>query len=218
MVKRILLVGSALLVAIAFAQTAYRLVINGRAATGSAIVVKGETYVPLKALQAAGVKVTTSGGSLSLTFPAAAGGANQVAAVEGRLNEWLFNGIWRLRVLSVAPSADSSGWDVKVEVRNGTKEDALSISGTGYDGLKLVFGDGKMLETSGAGDISSHSFPQGGAEIFTLNFPDENLASHKPEKLLLLIKPDADLVKYLRDRMKIGYTVPDPSFRVNIGS
>jgi hypothetical protein len=217
MKKRALLIGAFLLAAIAVAQTTYQLTINGKASTKSAIVVGGETYVPLKALQAAGAQVIVANGSVAINFPVS-GGSNQANAVEGGLNEWLFNGIWRLRVLSVAPATDGMGWEAKIEVRNGTKQDELALDGTGFDSLKLVLSDGKMLEGRGTSDLTSHSFPQGGGETFTLTFADEELASHKPDKLILFIKPDADLTKYMKDRLKVGYTVPDPSFRIKLGS
>ncbi|MBI5812089.1 MAG: hypothetical protein HZB27_05670 [Meiothermus silvanus] len=46
------------------ASTAYKLLINGKSATGQAIVVNGQTYVPLAALKAAGVSSELTQGTL----------------------------------------------------------------------------------------------------------------------------------------------------------
>ncbi|MCV5063418.1 hypothetical protein OFM35_33645, partial [Escherichia coli] len=55
-----------LLLAVAYAaSTAYKLVINGKPASGQAIVVNGQTYVPLAALKAAGVQSDLASGTLS---------------------------------------------------------------------------------------------------------------------------------------------------------
>ena len=48
-----LIAGLGLAAVVYAAQSTYRLVINGKPVEGSAIVFKGETYIPLKALQAA---------------------------------------------------------------------------------------------------------------------------------------------------------------------
>src|SRR5262249_44356633 len=74
--------------------------INGKSVPGKTIVVKGQTYVPLSSLKAAGATTSVSGDTLSIGL-GPAGGANQLGGLEGKLNEWLFNGIWRFRVLSV---------------------------------------------------------------------------------------------------------------------
>ena len=60
---------------------------------------------------------------LGSTPTPAPGGAKQRQAVEGCLNQWLFDGIWRFRVTKVAPINPDGmrpGYGVAVEVRNGT--------------------------------------------------------------------------------------------------
>jgi hypothetical protein len=205
--------------AIAFAvfQGSYRLVINGKPAEGTAIVVKGETYVPLKALQAAGVKASINESVLSLNL-APAGGANQNGGLEGGINDWLFNGVWRFRVLSVnSISEGGNGWAVKVELRNGTKTDQLSLAGTGYDSLKLVLSDGTLVDVGNVTDIRDKGYPQGSGETITLTFNVDEVGSRKPDRLLLIIKPDAELRKYMKESLKAPYSVADPSFRVKLG-
>ena len=207
--------GLALSALVVGAQSAYRIVINGKSVEGSAIVVKGQTYVPLKALQGAGVKASASGDTLSLTL-SPMGGANQNNGVEGGLNEWLFNGVWRFRVTSAAKSADGSSFVVGVELRNGTQTDQLALSGTGFDSLKLVLSDGTMLDPYNITDLRDKGLPQGGAVNVDLQFPMDSIGDKKPDRLLLILKPDDDLKKYMRDNLKASYSVPDPSFRVKL--
>jgi hypothetical protein len=214
MKRRLLILGVAALAVFAAAQTTYQLMINGKAVAGSAIVVKGETYVPLKALQAAGVRSSVSGGKLVLNF-SPEGGAGQSGALEGGLNDWLFNGVWRFRVLSIGPlEEERTGWAVKVELRNGTKADNIALSGTGFDSLSLVLSDGKMIRPYNGVDLTDAPFVQGGGKTLTLTFYEDEIGDRKPDKLLLLIKPDNDLRNYMKNAMKISYSVADPSFRV----
>jgi hypothetical protein len=216
MKRRWLIFGALGLAAVALAQTTYQLVINGKPSSGTAIVVKGETYVPLKALQAAGVKANVSGGKLSLSF-GPEGGANQSGALEGGINDWLFNGVWRFQVLSVSPlQEDRTGWQVRVELRNGTKADNIALSGTGLHAVNLVLSDGKVITPYNITEISDAPFPQGGGKTITLTFYEDEIGDRKAEKLLVLIKPDSDLVKYMKDSMKLSYSTADPSFRVKL--
>jgi hypothetical protein len=214
--KKVLLVLVVLLSALALAQVAqrtYRLVVNGKASSGQAIVVGGKTYVSLEALRAAGVTSSLSGNTLTLTLPGAPvaqGGANQNAAVEGCLNEWLFNGLWRFRVTSVQPSTDPQGWKATVEVRNGSRADGLALAGTGWGGMRIILSDGNPVEVlSDAVDVRDQPFLQGAGKTITLAFPSEE-TSKTPSKLFLLLDPKGLAGTNLR------YTVPDPSFRVRL--
>ncbi len=195
------------------AQRTYRLIINAKAQSTPAIVVGGKTYVPLDALRASGVGVSLSGSTLTLTLPSASttqGGANQNAAVEGCLNEWLFNGLWRFRVTSVQPSTDPQGWKATVEVRNGSRADGLALAGTGWGGMRIILNDGNPVEVlSDAVEVRDQPFLQGAGKTLTLAFPSEE-TSKTPSKLFLLLDPKGLAGTSLR------YTVPDPSFRVRL--
>ncbi|MCX7782315.1 MAG: hypothetical protein N2318_01575 [Meiothermus sp.] len=194
-------------------QKTYRLLINGKAASGQAVVVGGKTYVSLEALKAAGVRASLSGTTLSLTLPSAPvvqGGANQNAAVEGCLNEWLFNGLWRFRVMSVQPSTDPPGWKATFEVRNGSKADGIALAGTGWGGMRIVLNDGNAVEAqSDAVDIRDQGFLQGAGKSITIAFPSEETGK-TPAKLFLLLDPRGLAGTTLR------YSVADPSFRVRL--
>ncbi|RIH85348.1 hypothetical protein Mlute_01594 [Meiothermus luteus] len=195
-------------------QKTYRLIINGQAASGQAVVVGGKTYVSLDALKAAGVGVSLSGSTLSLTLPGppqAQGGANQVAALEGCLNEWLFNGIWRFRVLSVEPlpAGGREGWKAKVELRNGTNVNGAALAGTGWQGLLLVLDNGNTIE-SGYVQMRDKPFAQGTGMVQEAVFYSKE-TDRTPTKLLLLLNP-----KRMLTTLPVRYTVPDPSFRVRL--
>jgi len=214
--KKLILVVGLILVALALAQAvqkAYRLVINGKATSAQAIVVSGKTYVSLDALKAAGVGSSLSGTTLSLTLPGAQvaqGGANQNAAVEGCLNEWLFNGLWRFRVMSVEPSTDPTGWKAAIEIRNGSKADGIALAGTGWGGMRIILEDGNPVEArSDAVDIRDQGFLQGAGKTITIVFPSED-TSKTPQKLFLLLDPKGLAGTSLR------YGVADPSFRVKL--
>lgn len=215
MKKLLVIIGIALcaLVVAQAVQRTYRLIINAKSQNTPAIVVGGKTYVPLDALRASGAGVSLSGSTLTLTLPGrpvAQGEANQNAAVEGCLNEWLFNGLWRFRVTGVQPSSDPQGWKATVEVRNGSRADGLALAGTGWGGMRIILSDGNPVEVlSDAVDVRDQSFLQGAGKTITLAFPSEE-TSKTPSKLFLLLDPKGLAGTNLR------YTVPDPSFRVRL--
>ena len=149
-----------------------------------------------------------------------AGGANQRASVEGCIGETLFNGIWRLKVLSSRldtnpDDPDYKNWAVSLELRNG-KNGQNSPGDSGFqDYPQLAFGDDTIdMETTAKVQYQKavfyKSLPPGGVARTTLwyRLGDEN-AQKTPTKLLINIKP----VEFGK---KFGYSVPDPSFRVKL--
>ncbi|MEY4532000.1 MAG: hypothetical protein RLZZ156_2723 [Deinococcota bacterium] len=60
-----------MLIGITFAQSAFKLVINGKTASSGWITLNGKAYVPIEALQKAGVVVKKTGNTYSLTLPKA---------------------------------------------------------------------------------------------------------------------------------------------------
>jgi hypothetical protein len=205
------------LTALTWAQTVYTLKINGKASSTQAIVVKGKTYIPLDALKASGVNAQIMGNSLSLTLPSGVknveGGANQQDGVEGKGGEWLFNGIWRFRVIAVEKGTgegeDHSGWRLKMEVRNGTKFNDYAPSGTGCEGMQLVLEDGNSIEVrSGGVDFLTPGLAQGAGRTGTLQFDTESTS--KPVRLVMRFNPEG--VKFT----PLKFTVPNPTFRVDI--
>jgi hypothetical protein len=210
--KRNIVLGVLALGTTALAQSiSYKLSINGRSYSSSAIVVKGETFVPLKALQASGVRSSLAGGVLTLTLPGtqATGGANQVAALEGCLNEWLFNGIWRVRVTDPqVMTGDRNGMTYRFEFRNGTKETGFAPSGTGWGGLQLALDDGTTVGAANVNDITDPPYLSGGSHAQTIEFFWDD-TQRTPSKLIVLFNPKA-----MNTSANVKFSVPDPSLRI----
>jgi hypothetical protein len=215
------------------AQTNLKLSVNGQTSSVPAVVINGQTYVPLSALTAAGASATTTSSSLSLTLPgtkvAAApagnvkGGANQLAALEGCIGETLFNGVWRFRVtsLSAATVEGKPGYLVALEMRNGSPRPqyvyATGLSNTN-DAYTLAAADGNtgIWRTNYTlNDFADRNVPQAGLFTYTFKFwPDDNAtpeqANQVPTKFIMRIN-----TKYVT-KADTPYSVPDPSFRVNL--
>ncbi len=188
----------------------YTILLNGKPVPGSAVNQSGKIYLSAEVLKAAGITVVVSGTQILLTQQAA-GGADPLAAVTGCLNQQLFNGIWRFKVLSVG--ADADAWHLKVEVRNGTAQTGISMIGTGLpfnNNFNLQLGGGKVLAAnSGAPDLRDKSFLQAEAFVTTLDF-DKNGAAGSPVKLVVALDPAGTL------NTGVKYSVKDPTFRVDL--
>jgi len=189
-------------------------VIGGKTHQLDSVVVGGKTYVNVEQLKAA---------------LAAPGGANQAVSVEGCMNEWLFNGIWRLRVTSVKPTTNpgtgnSPGWQVTAEFRNGTKV-LTSLYRTGVEkGVSAVFPDGNTM-AHGSNGLSSawtdaifKEIPQGAGAVVSFNYwlpTDAAGPGAAPVKFLVPVDVSAlrrggsDLYK------KVSYAA-SPNFRVDL--
>ena len=236
----VLALGAAVSAALA-APSTFRLLLNGAASSYSAIVVNGTTYVPLPALSKLGVKAVTTGGVLSLNTGAApaptttgngagsngSGGAVQKSSVSGCVNEYLFNGIWRFRVTKVTVLTDPGRGDypyysVTAELKNGTTKTIQPVD-TGIEtdtAISLAFADGDSLTYNYRSDWVDKTFGkvlQGNGFVYAFRFyPGDKLSledaqANRPQKLLFEVDP-AKLDKDL----KLGFTVPDPSFRVDL--
>ncbi len=222
------IIGALLILATAaLAQNTYQLVINGQTDGSQAIVVNGQTYVPLESLQRAGVAASYDGNVLSLTVGNAvtAGGANQRESLEGCMNQDFFNGIWRVKVLSVEPITNDdglAGWGVTVEMKNGSTQTlapaSTGIAGTG-EGIQLVLADETILPADpyDVQTLTFASLPQGGGITHQLEFfpaPDVAPNSSNPTKFLFEMK--ADEVGFSEQQAGVAYSTPNPSLRVRL--
>ena len=229
--KRILLVIVGFSLFALAAQTAYKLVINGKPAQNQAIVVNGRTYVPLDALKAAGVLSDLASGTLSLTLPgaspagaanpSAAGWANQLNALEGCIGQTLFNGVWRFKVtkLEGGDVDGKPGYLMSIEMRNGVTK-PLSPYSSGFSNTNDSYSWATADGNTGVwktyyilNDLVAKDIPQGGMFTYQFKiFPDpaatEDQLKNPPTKFILRIDPK-----------RLGfkeYTVPDPSFRIDL--
>lgn len=205
------------LTSVVWAQQSSRIKIDGKVVPGQSISVKGKTYIPLDALRAGGLGVRLSGGVVELSTAGGAatatGGANQQEGVEGKIGEWLFNGVWRFRVLSVEKaSADvGEGWVAKVEIRNGSKFNGYSPAGTGGEGISLVTEDGaSFAAASNAVDLMDKGLAQGASNIQSVYFATGSASL--PTRLILRFNTQGVANTPLR------FTVPNPTFRIDVKS
>lgn len=170
--------------------------------------------------------VALPGASMAATPKPISGGSNQRAAVEGCMNKWLFNGVWRLRLLSVDPGASyndgsqTTGVGVKIQLRNGTHKD-LSPDQTGLAdingrGIVLGYNDDNTEDVVGSGtglteQLLDKTMPPGGGVTMTLYFPYGPDKSAKPAKLIIPVDQHSE-----HNIAHAKYSVKDPSFRVNL--
>ncbi len=218
-----------LVLSLALAQD-YTLSIGGQTLPQTAITLNGQVYVPLEALTQAGVVAVIDQNTLSLTLPNAVimGGANQRESLEGCLGQDFFNGVWRVRVLSLEPIKrdpgtviETPGWGLTVEVRNGTTQTLqpvfTGVSGTG-EGVQLVMDDETILNVDGL-DVQAVTFaslPQGGGVTHQLKFwyPYGATGDTEPDRLLFEIKPEE--VAPALQQAGVAYSTPNPSLRVSL--
>lgn len=215
------------LIALALTPTAaaqsYSLVVNGQPAPARAIVVNGQTYVPLSVLKTLGIPTSLAGSTLTLGMGASLvtspGGTNQRASLEGCVGETLFNGVWRMTVKSVTPisryNGQNKGYALTVEWKNGAATTADPLN-SGVKSFQLILQDGSTLESENVQELLYRKLAQGAGNTFTLNFYADSAQSPRltpADKLLVEIDPSV-----LRATgIKATYTAPTPSFRVRLG-
>ncbi|MCS7068172.1 MAG: hypothetical protein RMK51_07510 [Meiothermus sp.] len=215
-----LVVGGLGLVLAQAVQRQLNLVVNGQAQSSKAIVVGGQTYVPVSALRALGVTASVSGNTVNLSAQAA-GGADQRASLEGCLNEWLSNGIWRARATRVEPFDENGlkGWAIDFEVRNATNR-TLEAWNAGFkdpSSLTLAFASGATERMEGGAlaresyeaKIYNAAIPQGAAVTTKLKFRSDR--TDPPTKLL--IEMDTSNIK---QKYNLAFSTPNPSLRFKL--
>jgi hypothetical protein len=128
--------------------------------------------------------------------PTAEGGSTQVDAQSGCMNQWMFNGMWRVRVTNVAfqPAGDYPAvWNVSMQWANGTSFSPVSPADTMKKPMVLALANGDTITTTDSsrgtlneGQLDVHSFPASGQFTYTQLFLGPNLdPNNKPAKLLI---------------------------------
>jgi hypothetical protein len=240
--KKLALLGFAFLGLAFAADTTLKLTVNGKASSTPAIMVAGKTYLPLDALERAGLKVVRSNGAVAVTVPGsgspantqpsstqsstqASGGSNEKASLEGCIGEQLFNGVWRIKVTKLERIARDIrlGWGLSLELRNGSKV-TTSPAETGVESfgseIQLAFADSStiVLEPYDAQKLTYAKVPVGAAVVVTLPYfypfdtKEEDIKT--PVKFLFQIDP-RNMDKNTRSS-GVAYSVPNPSFRIRL--
>lgn len=137
--------------------------------------------------------------------PQAQGGSTQVSAQSGCLNQWMFNGVWRVRVTNVAfqPAGDHpNAWNVTMQWANGTSYAGISPVDTMKQDFVLALANGDTLtatdSTTGTlnqQQLDYHTFPASGQFTYTQMFLSTQTLdpnNNKPVKLLVTF----DVPKY----------------------
>lgn len=129
------------------------------------------------------------------------------------MNEWLFDGVWRVRVTNAAVD----GTNVTLEVRNGTSE-TLAPPDTGFakisgQGIDLAFSDGSVQNldisaTNYRDELGYKKLAPGAGATAKLRFTAPTDPNAKPVKLLIAVDPHYNSY--------VHYSVKDPSFRINL--
>ncbi|WP_425147622.1 hypothetical protein [Deinococcus sp.] len=201
--------------------------VNGSPQAQPAQVIGGQTYIPLEVLKTLGIPYSVQGGRLNIgtaTAQTASGGANERPSLSGCRNEWLFNGVWRIRVGSVvAITKDGStpGWGVNIEIRNGTKATIMPTDagwdGTGQ-GVHLAFADASTFSVDpyDVQKLTFNTLPQGGVRPFQLKFYGDGTASAQRPPTKLLIELDPKGIGDSTRAKGVNFSVPNPSLRVDL--
>ncbi len=215
----------------AAAGTNYIIFVGGKASGEKAVMIGGELYVPLSVLKQAGLSATLNGTTLTLggtpgsAGNTVAGGSNQHAALAGCMNETLFNGLWRFKVLKVeeihkddAPLAP--GWGVTVEIRNGWTGTLSPIdSGINTDIFVTEPGGNSIqVDEYNVQPFGYKKLPQGGAFTYQLDFlyPYGTTADQVQAPQKLLLEADPKKIDSIPANAGAHYSTPTPSFRVDL--
>jgi hypothetical protein len=177
-------------------------------------------------LQRAGITATYNGNILSLVVTNAmtAGGANQRQSLEGCLNQDFFNGIWRVKVLSVEPITNDdglAGWGVTIEMKNGSTTTlspaSTGIAGTG-EGIQLVLADETILPADpyDVQTLTFASLPQAGGITHQLKFFPASDAPNPSTPLKFLFEMKADQIGFSEQQAGVAYSTANPSLRVRL--
>ena len=142
------------------------------------------------------------------------------------MNQWMFNGVWRVRVTGFAfhPAGDAiNGWDVTMQWGNGTSMGDVTPGDTRKNDLVLALANGDTmaaLDTNrgrfSEGQLDTHTFPASGQFTYTQTFFSGNTLdqNNKPTKLLVTFDK-AGYNQTIRGK-KAPYTTSTPNYRIDL--
>jgi len=161
----------------------------------------------------------------SATTAAAQGGSSEIPAKDGCMNQWMSNGIWKVRVTAVGPdnnndpSSPQIGWTVTEDWVNLTGK-PLAPGDTWASEQQLALTSGNTISvTNGAstqmnwGNLIYRTFPPGSSWTYQQRFRQAGLdVNDKPAKLIVPF--DAS-----KQNPRVGaphYTVNPPNYRISL--
>jgi len=151
------------------------------------------------------------------------GGATQMAATSGCLNQWMSNGVWRMRATAVAPdmgndNAVQIGWMVTQDWTNLTQR-SLVPSDTAITDQQLVLANGDTVASSNSagttmnfGQLATRTFAPGASFTYQQRFRGSPFdAANKPTGLLVTFDAKAEKQRTHNPQ----YTGSTPNFRIS---
>jgi len=149
-------------------------------------------------------------------------GLSDAGSREGCMNQWLFNGAWRVEVTNVEPYMSGTqqvGWLVTEVWRNGTSGE-LSPADSVFKDQSLQLGNGTMTATeSTAGSMSQqqvafNTFAPAGQLTYKQIFYRQNVDPSDKPKGLTIIFNGAQLAQ---EKSKPQFTTAKYNFHFNLG-
>lgn len=166
-----------------------------------------------------------SSGSAQTPAPRATtqGGSHQINALQGCMNQWLFNGVWRIRVTQMSSITDSTGMlpgvRLSFEVRNGSKTETMLLkTAVPSNPGSLIFDDSNELDGTNTDAIVAwnavyfKSLPPSGAMAFSIPFIFQPAPAKVPKPVKWLLNIDASKEWAGAPR----YSTSNPSLRVDL--
>ncbi len=154
---------------------------------------------------------------------AAQGGSFEIAATQGCMNQWMSNGVWRMRATAIAPANDLGGaqvgWKI-AEEWSSLAHQPVAPGDTNITDQQLVLTSGNTISSS-SGVVSSGSFAQLAGHTFApgssftyqqefRNIPFD--VSDKPAKVIVTF----DAAKEKLAAKKPQYKAIPPNFRIGL--
>ena len=159
----------------------------------------------------------------SATTAAGQGGSFEIPAKAGCMNQWMSNGLWRMRATAIEPYNNSGGtqlgWNITQEWTSEASQ-PIAPGDTNITDQQLVLASGNTMPSSAGvntsasfGQLALHSFAPGSSFTYKQTFIQLPLdATDKPAKLIVTF--DAAKEKLFTHRPQ--YTVNPPNFRIDL--
>jgi len=134
----------------------------------------------------------------------AQGGSSQIAAKEGCMNQWMSNGVWRVRATALGPDNGNGGPQIGWMITEdwvSLVHRAIAPGNTNVTDQQLVFAGGNTVASSNSAgttmnmaDLLARTFPPGGSFTYQQRFRPTGpfAASDKPVKLILTFNATAE--------------------------